>query len=59
MSEHVLGRADEIRPSSLLGGETNDDGRCVGQGNARLDRCPAGEGWPLQAGCKQVASGKG
>ena len=40
MSEHALGRANQIWSSRLLAGESDDDGGRIGQ------RHPAGEGRP-------------
>ncbi len=49
MSEHAGGRADEVGPPRLVSCQADDEGGCVGQGDARLDRRPADQWWALQA----------
>jgi len=49
VSEHALGRANQVRTSRLLSSQTNDDGRRVGQRDLARDRRPPGERWALQA----------
>jgi hypothetical protein len=49
MSEHALGRANQVRTPRLLGGQTDDDGRRVGQRDPRRNGRPASEWRALQA----------
>jgi hypothetical protein len=49
VSEHALGRANQVRTSRLLGSQTDDDGRCIGQRDPRRDGRPPGQRWALQA----------
>jgi hypothetical protein len=47
VSEHAGGRADEVAASGLLGGEADDDGGGVDEGDAGGDRRPAAQGRAL------------
>src|SRR5262249_35613955 len=49
MSEHALGRADEIRTPRLLGSQSDDEGRSIGQHDPRRDGGPARQRRALQA----------
>src|SRR5262249_14976152 len=49
VSEHAFGRADEIKASSLVSGESHHDGRRIGQRHLGSDGRPAYQRRTLQA----------
>src|SRR5215831_16626666 len=49
MGEHAGWRPAEIRAPGVLGGEPYDEGRGIGERDARFDCRPARDRWALQA----------